>query len=231
MEAGLRLAWTEIVTADDYDSHMTTIGQAQATAALTAEIVHNAGLRGGSRLLIAGAGTGNMFNFVDADLFRDFKLICTDLNPAFLGRLRERLARTELDAFVIADDIERTSLRVRPDLLIATLLLEHIDWRAGVGAIASLNPAACGLIIQENPAGMKAAVTPGRSVPSSIAAAMERAHPELVPEDELVGALESRGYDCAFRQALDVTDGKLLIAFLFVKSRAHKNSPSRRIPS
>jgi hypothetical protein len=77
-------------------------------------------------------------------------------------------------------------------LLLATLLLEHIDWRKGVEAITALNPAACGIIIQENPPGMTTAVTPGRRIPPSIAAAVKIAQPKLVPQDEMLSAFEAR---------------------------------------
>jgi hypothetical protein len=36
-----------------------------------------------------------------------------------------------LNATVLEDDIERLALEPAPDLLLAALLLEHIDWRKG----------------------------------------------------------------------------------------------------
>jgi hypothetical protein len=143
-------------------------------------------------------------------------LTCTDLNPSFLARLRQRLVRHHLSAFILADDIEQTALLDGPDLLLAMLLLEHIDWRKGVEAIAALRPAACGIIIQENPTGMTTAVTPGRAIPASIAAAVQIAQPKLVPHDELVSAFAARGYGCVLTNAREVTDGKRLVATLFV---------------
>jgi hypothetical protein len=88
MESSLRLAWTDVVTADDYDEHMAAIGQAQAGAALTAEIIQDAGLSANSLIVVVGAGTGHMFDFIDPALFRPFQLTCTDLNPTFLVRLK-----------------------------------------------------------------------------------------------------------------------------------------------
>jgi hypothetical protein len=41
---------------------------------------------------------------------------------------------------VLEDDIEHTTLDPGPDLLLATLLSEHIDWRRGVDVIAGLRP-------------------------------------------------------------------------------------------
>jgi hypothetical protein len=91
MDSNLRVAWTQIVTAEDYDEHMAAVGQAQAAAVLTVELIQKAALHESSRLVIAGAGTGHMFDFLNIDLFRPFRLICTDLNPTFLVRLRARL--------------------------------------------------------------------------------------------------------------------------------------------
>ena len=75
------------------------------------------------------------------------------------ARLEERLVRHGLSATILQDDIENTALDPDSDLLLATLLLEHIDWHRGVEVFAALRPATCGIIIQENPHGMTSAVT------------------------------------------------------------------------
>lgn len=74
MYSNRRSAWTQIVTAEDYDEHMAAVGQAQAAAALTAELIQKAALHQ-RRLVIAGAGTGHMFDFLDIELFLPFQLI------------------------------------------------------------------------------------------------------------------------------------------------------------
>jgi hypothetical protein len=215
MDPELRRAWTEIVTATDYDEHMAAVGQAQAAAELTRVLVEAAALPEGSRIVIAGAGTGQMFDFLPAELFRPYRLTCADLNPAFLARLSTRLGRLGLTADIVIDDIERTTLAPGADLLLATLLLEHIEWERGVEAFAQLQPRACGIVLQENPPGMTAAVTPGRRLPASIAKAVETAHPTLVSRDELIAAMASRGYDSRATAACDVADGKRLVGLLF----------------
>lgn len=63
MDPGLRRAWTEIVTADDYESHMASIGQAQTAAELTRCLLEFASLPTGSRITIAGAGAGQILTF------------------------------------------------------------------------------------------------------------------------------------------------------------------------
>jgi S-adenosylmethionine:diacylglycerol 3-amino-3-carboxypropyl transferase len=71
---------------------MAAIGQAQAAAELTRYLIEAAKLDTGSRIVLAGAGTGQMFDLLDPALFRPYRLTVTDLNPRFLVRLRERLA-------------------------------------------------------------------------------------------------------------------------------------------
>jgi hypothetical protein len=212
----LHRAWTSVVTADDYEQHMAAVGQALAAGVLSGWLIRRAAPRPTARVVVAGAGTGQMLDYLDARLLAPFRLVFSDLNPGFLQRLRTRLAQRGLTADIIQDDIERTSLAPRPDLLLATLLLEHIDWRRGVDTFAGLCPVACGVIVQENPPGMTSAVTPGRTVPPSIAEAMRTAHARLVPAGELEAAFAAHGYRCLDRRSEDVADGKRLVAMLFV---------------
>lgn len=215
MDPELRRAWCEIVTVSDYEAHMAAIGQAQAAAELTAWLIHTAAVRASGRITFAGAGTGQMFDFLDSGVLRPYRLTFSDLNPVFLACLRERLSRHGLDGDVVEDDIEQTRLESGADLLIATLLLEHIDWRRGAEAFARLQPAACGIIVQENPPEMTSAVTPGRVVPESLARGMEAGQPKLVPKGELITAMESRGYRYRAEEIRSVADRKRLVALLF----------------
>jgi hypothetical protein len=218
MDEALRRAWTEIVTPDDYEEHMARIGQAQAGADLTRHLIETLRPSRGSRVVFAGAGTGQMLDFLDAALLRPFQLVFTDLSTSFLARLKRRLAQLDLAAEVIADDFENTALKPGPDLLIATLLLENIDWLRGVQTVGALHPAACGIIIQENPADMKSAFTPGRVLPRSMAEAATDAHPVLVPYDHLVPALAAHGYERTDASSREVADGKRLIGILFQRN-------------
>ncbi len=215
MDAALRRAWTGIVTPDDYEHHMAAIGQAQAAAELTRRVVLRAGLPPGGALTIAGAGTGQMFEFLEDGLFDPYRLTCTDLNASFLDRLRERLVKRGLTAAILQDDFENTSLSPGIGLLLATLLLEHIDWRKGVATIAGLQPAMAAVILQENPPGLTSAITPGRTLPPSIAKASETAHPVLLPRGEFIDAMAAQQYALREVEMRDVDDGKRLVALLF----------------
>ena len=213
MDPALRRAWTEIVTAEDYDRHMAAVGQAQAAAVLTKFVL--ADMPSGARIVIVGAGTGQMLDYLEPNVLRPFRLTCTDINPGFLECLRDRLGRAGLSADVLVDDIERTTLVSGPDLLLATLVLEHIDWRRGVEAFAGLRPAACAVIVQENPPGMTSSVTPGRPVPLSIAKAIESAHSTLIRREELTEEFARRSYRLRGSRSVDVADRKRLVVMLF----------------
>lgn len=218
MDDSLRLAWTQIVTPEDYDKHMAEIGQAQAAAVLTRSIIETSVTRDCSRVLIVGAGTGQMLDFLDPALLCPFRITCTDLNRSFLARLEQRLLSAGIRATLLEDDIEHTALDAGWDLLLATLLLEHVDWHRAVEVIASLRPKACGIIVQENPEGMSSAVTPGRPIPLSIAKAIEIAHPTLVPRNEPIAAFDDRGYHCRATFVQEVADRKHLVAMLFTRT-------------
>jgi SAM-dependent methyltransferase len=206
---------------------MAAIGQAQAAADLTRYLIESSRLRPGSRVVIVGAGTGQVLEFQDAGLLRPYRLTFTDLNPRFLDVLRARLIRHHLTATVLVDDFESTKLDEKPDLLLGCLLLEQIDWRRGAKAIAALRPMTCGLIIQQNPRGLSTALTPGRPVPSSVRQAMTVAHPNLIPRTKLVEVMRGQGYPCCDSSARDVADDKKLVGLLFIADRDRRIDRSR----
>ncbi len=144
----LREAWTRFVAAEDYEAHMAAIGQAQANASLVAELVAAAAPPPGSRILIAGAGTGQMFEHCAPELFRGCRLICSDINPAFLERLGARC-----ECQTVVDDIEDSRLEPGFSLVIVVLVLEHVEWRKALASLARLRPEYVLVVIQRNPEG------------------------------------------------------------------------------
>jgi hypothetical protein len=215
MNAGSRKAWTEIVTPEDYDHHMVAIGQAQASADLVLWFLARAHPPRGSRVTVVGAGTGWMLDHVDLTSFEGLRFTFTDLSPRFLQVLRERVAAHQIAAEVLSDDIEASRLPVGMHLLIAGLVLEHIDWRIGVTSIAGLRPRFVGVVIQENPPGMTTPITPGRTLPASIEKASKVALSNLVPRQEVIRAFERLGYRCEEESVRSVADGKRLVGCLF----------------
>src|SRR5882757_5614499 len=120
----LREAWTTQVTAEDYEAHMARIGQAEANAGLLYDLFAEAAFMPGSRILIAGAGTGQMFDFLPADFLAGYGVTCSDINPAFLEKLSIRYP-----CETVIDDIENSQLELGWGAIAVVLVLEHVDWR------------------------------------------------------------------------------------------------------
>lgn len=194
---------------------MAAIGQAQAAAELTEWALRSAGLEAGDAVTVAGAGTGQMLDFLDPAALLPYRLTFGDLNRAYLERLEERLRQLGIEGNLVEDDFEQTRLPAGAALLVATLLLEHIEWRRGVESMAKLRPRRCAIVMQENPPGMATAVTPGRVVPDSIAKAMATAHAKLIAREELVAEMENHGYGLRGEESREVADGKRLVGLLF----------------
>jgi hypothetical protein len=219
MDPNLREAWTGIVTADDYDEHMRAVGQAQANAALVEEMVTAGPEPARSTLLFVGAGTGQMFDYVSPAFLAPYRLTFTDINAAFLERLRERLAVSGLDYEAVVDDVERPALVGPFGAAVVVLVLEHVEWRKALDGLAALRPEVLHLVVQRNPPGLEEAVTPGRVLPPSLARAAETAHPTLVDPEEVASYLRGHGYALVARREKGVPDDKTMIGLTFARSK------------
>jgi SAM-dependent methyltransferase len=202
----LREAWTTRVTAEDYEAHMARIGQAETNAALLLDLFEGAALPCGARVLIAGAGTGQMFGYLPSDFLAGCAVTCSDVNPAFLETLRGRYA-----CDTVIDDLEDSQLPPGWDAIAIVLVLEHVDWRRAVQSLARLRPGRLLLIVQRNPANVAAAVTPGRMPPGTMRVFAGEAPPHLVPVPELLDALAGQGFTLEREEARPVQDGKSMI--------------------
>src|SRR5512139_2279081 len=110
MKPSLREVWRAQISADDYDAHMAAVGQAQANARLVERFIER-WLTPPARILVAGAGTGQMFDYARRELFDGFALTCTDLSAGLLTRLEQRLAGRRLtNVTTVVDDLEQTQL-------------------------------------------------------------------------------------------------------------------------
>lgn len=137
----LREAWLT-VEPGDYEKHMAGIGQAQANAGLMAAWL--AAGAGPGAVLVAGAGTGQMFDFLGAEQVRPEEMVFSDWNPRFLEELRGRLERTgRRPGETVVDNIEQTGL-VGPYLNVAiTLVLEHVEWRLALRSLVGWGRSGC----------------------------------------------------------------------------------------
>jgi len=228
MDAASRRAWTEVVTAEDYDRHMAAIGQAAATAELLMNLLGQIPPSPRRRVLLLGGGTGWMFEHADVSPLVRVRLTVTDINAGFLELLRRRARSRGIEPEIVVDDLEDTRLAPGREVVLASLLLEHIDWRKGVAAIARLSPRSVVLVIQENPPGMSTSVTPGRTLPDSIARASLISSSRLVPRTELVAEFEGRGYRLIVEERRAVADSKTMVGLLFARAPTAPARGSRR---
>ena len=235
MDAELRRAWTETVTADDYDQHMAAIGQAEANANIVVEMLERLDAKSFPRLLIAGAGTGQMFDFVSPDILSHRLVTFTDINPHYLEKLTTRLNGSCIQFQTVVDDIEQTALKSEFDAVILVLVLEHVEWQRALAEVARLQPRALVTITQENPPEIESAVTPGRAIPESLRIASQTAHPHLLDHAEFENVLSDQGFTLHERIDRRVDDDKLMRGALFEarqdffdSSRPSEPPPSKR---
>jgi hypothetical protein len=211
----LRNVWTSVVQAHDIDRHMADNGQAPANAHLLADMVGCLPLAPSDRILMPGAGTGQFLDTAPAGTFSTGHWVFTDLNPAFLARLVERLGtHPACLAEVAVDDAECPTVAPPLVAVLAVLLLEHIAWRRAVAAWCTLGPAWIGCIIQRND-GDQRMLSPGRPLTPSMERFRELAHPQLVAEEDLTAAMDQHRYKPVWRSERVVPDAKTMVGKLF----------------
>ena len=75
-----------------------------------------------AEILMPGAGTGQLLDYLDPDIAASFRWVFTDINAAFLERLVERARRQPSLRYVYqVDDAERPVLRKPVEALLAEL--------------------------------------------------------------------------------------------------------------
>lgn len=210
MALSLKDVWTTALRPADYEAHMAAIGQAQANAAHIRDFLQLC--PPGARVLIAGAGTGQMFEHLPPSLFDGLRAVFSDINPEFLACLRRRAPA----AACVADDLELSSLRGPVDAACAVLVLEHIDWRKGLDTLVALEPRYLFLVVQRNPPDMATAVSPSRRLPGTMQAFAET-HPELRDPLEITAHLRTYDYTQLEEWPRPVADNKTMLGLLFAR--------------
>lgn len=212
MDPNLRRAWTEIVTPEDYDRHMTNNGQTPANAEILKETLQRWALQEGSELLIVGAGTCHFMEFPVAEDLRSLKLTLTDINSGFLEYAKPRLEQAQIvNASLLQDDIEQTQLAHKFDGVVAVLVLEHVDWEVGLRQIVGLAKDRLLIVIQKNASASQPMLTAHMPVPETMQVFGGEAPPKPVDQGLLEGALADYGFEVEHMNAKTVAIGKQMI--------------------
>jgi SAM-dependent methyltransferase len=217
-------AWLNAVEPEDYEEHMTRVGQAQANAGLVQELLDACPPLAGSRVLMAGAGTGQIFDYLPAGRFANWRLTCSDLNPRFLAKLRQRILCETL-----VDDVEASALEPGFGLIILVLVLEHVDWRRALASLVTRDPEQFLIVTQQNPPHITTAISPNRQPVGTMRVFAAQAQPQLVPFPELEAELARAGYLLARQTSRPVADGKTMLGAIFRRSTAEPDT-RRQLP-
>ncbi len=208
----LRDAWT-LITADDYDRHMASVGQAEANADIVRELFETRPPAVGAAILFVGAGTGQMFDFVSPDFLRPFSTTFTDINERYLRKLRGHLRSCPgVRAQAVVDDIENSALRGSFALIIAVLVLEHVDVARAVAAMCRLASERVFVVLQENPADLPQALT---REPVGSMAVFRELQPHLVSSVEIERCFAAQGFCREWTTSRSVLDQKKLVGIEF----------------
>ncbi len=219
MDPGERQGWLKIIGADDLDTHLAKIGQAQVNAGIKREMFSDYPLQPSSKLLIAGCGTAQFCDFIDPREFGEgIELTLADFNVSYLERCRERLQRfCGLNYRTVEDDIEATRLNGPYDAVLIALVLQHVEWRKALDSMISTDPNRFYIIIQEQDYS-RHAVTKSRD---DLSPALQRyaqvANPKLVPRNELVDFLDNKGYSMLKIYEREVPNDKVMCGLVFQK--------------
>jgi hypothetical protein len=214
MSRDLREAWASLIRSEDYDAHMAEAGQAQANAELVAEYLHRYATEHDAPILFLGAGTGQMFDYVDPSILLPFRTTFTDINPLYLDRLRARLGESEGRYVTLVDDIEESQLRDEFSVVVAVLVLEHVDWRRAVATISRLAGERAFVVIQENPPTLATVITPSGKIVGSMGLLRE-APPHLVPRPELEAEFRLHSLAPSYSAERLVADAKKMVGLGF----------------
>lgn len=215
MDPGERKGWSEIISAADIDRHMAENGQAQVIAELLYEMLQSVPVMKPGKILFAGAGTGQLIDYVSLEPLADVTVVFSDLTDRFRPRLEQRLApfRT-LHWQWKQDDIERTQLSGPFDAVMISMVLQHVEWTRAIDSIVSLTPKIIYVVEQRNDRGGHA-VTKSRELAPSIRTFAEVANPALVPESQLTEKLNGAGFVKMLHLERPVPDDKTLFGLVY----------------
>jgi SAM-dependent methyltransferase len=214
----LREAWARVVLAEDYEGHMADVGQAQANASLVHDLIEESSLEPGSRILFAGCGPGQMFEYGSWNLLKPFDLTFTDINAQFVARTEERANAAGLQFRAVLDDVESPMVVGPFELVVLVLVLEHVDWRKALRALGALQVDRFLIVLQKNPENMETNVSPHRTLRGSLAEASKGEEPHLIKDQDLLAEMIGLGYVPERSADQPVPDEKFMCGRVFRRS-------------
>ena len=151
--------WKKLISSEALDTRLLESGQAQANYELSSLMSQDHPLETSKgeknlRVLVAGAGTGQLFSFADPrEIFgnENLSLTVTDTCEGYLQEAANHLENyDDLDFETVVDSVEETKLIGSYDLVSLTLLLEHVNLRKSLDSLMSLEARQYQVIIQAN---------------------------------------------------------------------------------
>lgn len=210
-------AWLHIVEPDDLDAHLANIEQADTNAAIIKELFKKNPLTEGSKLLVHGCGTCQMFDYIKPSHIGRVSMTFVDINPKMLEVAKERLRKyTKISYRVLVDDIENTHIKEHYDTILLTLVLLHVDWRRSLENMIQLSPHSFYIIEQEQESGTSS-VAKERKLPPSIKKYAEVEAVNLIPRSELTKFLNERSYKLLYTVEQPAPDNKVMVGLVYKK--------------
>ena len=197
---------------------MFQVGQAQANAQLVADWLRSNPPKPGSSILFAGAGTGQIFDFVSPEILSPYRVTFTDINVDYLERLESRVkCKTQLHFEIIVDNVEHTQLPSGYALAVAVLVLEHVDWHLAVAALCTLSVDSVFVVIQENLPNSTMAVIENQPLVGTMRIFRE-VHPMLLNRGALIKEFEYHGFCLVYSSEKRVHNEKRMVGLGFRKN-------------
>lgn len=213
-----RDAWLNIVKPFELDMHMASIGQAETNAALVKEMFARFPLAENAKLLIHGCGSCQMLDYISIRDLGNITLTFADFSPAMLEEGEKRLCGfPDAKCRVAVDDIEHSTLSGDYDAVLLVLVLLHVDWKLSLENMILLSPSRFYVIEQEQTPGVSPVTMKDKLLPS-IERYGEVANMNLVPQQDLIAFMGTRGYSQSWISSRPVPGDKAMVGFVFQRN-------------
>jgi ubiquinone/menaquinone biosynthesis C-methylase UbiE len=215
---GEREGWLNVIDAAELDSHMVSVGQAEANASLVKEMIGRVPLNEESRLLVHGCGTCQMFEYLDLADFGTKRITLADFSPKLLNVAEKRVKRLgESSLQIVQDDIENTALNPGFDAVLLVLVLLHVNWQKALESMVRLGVSSLYVIEQDQQQGTFNITSTANSLPS-MQRFKEVVSPVLVPKEEMIDFLRKLGFSKVLSIEREVPGNKSMLGFVFSKN-------------